>query len=203
MRGRIRACLSYANVIATLALFIALGGTAYAALKITGADIVNSSVTTLDIKNHSLLKKDFHAGQLPAGPRGLQGPQGPQGLQGNQGPPGNPDAAGGAPAYAFVNDNATLGAASRVKNFDRASNKGGIPEPALYCLHTTVVPHNVVATVSPQFPAGWATVEFFEDTDGAHCPERREPFNIIVRTFSAGSMGGSSLEAHSFTIAVN
>jgi hypothetical protein len=35
---RIRSKLSYANVVATLCLFIALGGTSYAAVKITGAE---------------------------------------------------------------------------------------------------------------------------------------------------------------------
>ena len=33
---RIRSKLSYANVVATLCLFVALGGTSYAAVKITG-----------------------------------------------------------------------------------------------------------------------------------------------------------------------
>ncbi len=84
--------LSYANVVATLALFIALGGSSYAAVKITGKnvkdgsltgqDIKNSSVTSRDVKNRSLLARDFRAGQLPAGaqgPRGTAGPQGPAG----------------------------------------------------------------------------------------------------------------------------
>ncbi|MCW2767053.1 MAG: hypothetical protein JWO11_3012 [Nocardioides sp.] len=67
---------SYANVTATLALVLALGGTSYAAAQITGADIQNGSIKTADIannaikstkvKNGSLKAVDFAAGQLPA-----------------------------------------------------------------------------------------------------------------------------------------
>jgi hypothetical protein len=87
--------LSYANLTATLALFLALGGTSYAALQVTGSNVKNGTLTGSDIKNESLksgdvdngslLEKDFKAGQLPAGP---QGPEGPQGIQGLQGPAG-------------------------------------------------------------------------------------------------------------------
>ncbi len=43
------------NVVAYLALFIALGGTsAYAAATITGADIVDGSVSTADITNDNV-----------------------------------------------------------------------------------------------------------------------------------------------------
>jgi hypothetical protein len=45
---------SVAIVVAFAALFTALGGTGYAALKITGASIINGTVTGLDVKNKSL-----------------------------------------------------------------------------------------------------------------------------------------------------
>jgi hypothetical protein len=74
---------------ATIALFVALGGTSYAALKITGKQVKDNSLTGRDIKNlkspdvsnGSLLAKDFKGGELP------QGPQGPQGLTGAPGEP--------------------------------------------------------------------------------------------------------------------
>jgi hypothetical protein len=88
----------YANVTATLALFLALGGTSYAAITIsganvrngtlTGADVKNESIKSRDVDNGSLRAADFKSGQLPAGPQGLAGPQGPQGIQGPQGPAG-------------------------------------------------------------------------------------------------------------------
>lgn len=97
--SRLRRHLSYANAMATVAVFIALGGTSYAALTITsnnvkdgtltGKDIKNESVTSGDIRNGSLLSKDFRAGQLPAGPQGPQGVHGQNGEQGVQGPKGD------------------------------------------------------------------------------------------------------------------
>jgi hypothetical protein len=44
------------NVVAYLALFVALGGTAYAAAKFTGADVVDNSLTGADVLESSLGK---------------------------------------------------------------------------------------------------------------------------------------------------
>jgi hypothetical protein len=77
---------SYANVTATLALVIALGGTSYAAIKLP-----KNSVSTLQVKDRSLLKKDFRPGQLPAGKKGATGAQGPEG-------PAGPGGGGGSSA---------------------------------------------------------------------------------------------------------
>ncbi|MEA2273059.1 MAG: hypothetical protein QOI98_1767 [Solirubrobacteraceae bacterium] len=54
MLTRLRARLTYANVVATLALFIAVGGTAYAAATITGEDVVDKSLTGADIAADTL-----------------------------------------------------------------------------------------------------------------------------------------------------
>ncbi len=64
---------SPALAVALVALFVALGGSAYAALIITGKNVKNGSLTTKDVKNKSLLAGDFKAGQLPAGPAGKNG----------------------------------------------------------------------------------------------------------------------------------
>ena len=86
---------SPAMVVALMALFVALGGSSYAALRVTGKNVKNSSLTGKDVKNKSLtgrdvknlgsgdvkdsslLAKDFKPGQLPAGPQGIQGAPGP------------------------------------------------------------------------------------------------------------------------------
>jgi hypothetical protein len=91
----LRSRLSYANVMATVAVFIALGGTSYAAITIggknvrngslTGADVKTGSLTSSDVKNRSLLARDFKNGQLP---RGLPGVAGGPGLTGPVGPGG-------------------------------------------------------------------------------------------------------------------
>jgi hypothetical protein len=61
-------------------------------LKSVGAaQLKADSVTSLKVKNGSLLAVDFKAGQLPRGaqgPAGPTGPAGPAGPKGDQGPPG-------------------------------------------------------------------------------------------------------------------
>jgi hypothetical protein len=81
-----RSRLTYANVAATIALFLALGGGAYAATQMplpkssVGAkQLKKNSVTSAKVKDGSLLAGDFKSGQLPAGERGQQGPQGAPG----------------------------------------------------------------------------------------------------------------------------
>jgi hypothetical protein len=50
--------LTYANVVATLALFVALGGSSYAALRIGSGEIVNNSVRGKDIRNRTITHRD-------------------------------------------------------------------------------------------------------------------------------------------------
>jgi len=52
----------YANVTATLALVVALGGTGYAAATIGTKDIKNNAVTSAKIKNKGVLTKDLKDG---------------------------------------------------------------------------------------------------------------------------------------------
>jgi hypothetical protein len=96
---------SPAMVVAMLALFIALAGTSYAAIKlpahsvgtrqlkdsaVTSTKVKDSAITSRKVKDRSLLAQDFRAGQFIPGPIGPQGPQGPQGPRGPQGPEGPP-----------------------------------------------------------------------------------------------------------------
>jgi hypothetical protein len=50
----LRQRVSYANVVATLALFVALGGSSYAAFTVTGRDVINGSLTYRDLKRDTL-----------------------------------------------------------------------------------------------------------------------------------------------------
>jgi hypothetical protein len=91
--------LSYAKVASTLALVIALGGTSYAAVKITGRDVVNGTLTSSDVKDRSLLARDFRTGQLPRGGKGDTGAAGAPGTPGATGATGAAGATGaGGPA---------------------------------------------------------------------------------------------------------
>jgi hypothetical protein len=55
LRGRV----SYANVVATLALFVALGGTSYAVLHVGSADVTDNSLRSKDIRDDTLRSRDI------------------------------------------------------------------------------------------------------------------------------------------------
>jgi len=91
--------LSFANVTSSLALFIALGGASYAAIKVPA-----NSVGTKQVKNRAITTRkldpkaltSLHGARGLPGSPGVQGPQGLQGLQGLQGPKGDTGASGAA-----------------------------------------------------------------------------------------------------------
>jgi len=63
MLGRIRSRLTYANVIATIALFLALGGSSYA-LTVGSGSIRNNTIRSVDVRNGSLLDRDHRRASL-------------------------------------------------------------------------------------------------------------------------------------------
>src|SRR4051812_25698125 len=89
MVTKIQRRLTYANVMSTLAVFMLLGGGAYAATKLP-----KNSVTTIQVKDRSLLGKDFKSGQLPKGTKGAKGDAGLQGAKGDPGAAGAPGTTG-------------------------------------------------------------------------------------------------------------
>ena len=130
MRSRIP---SPAMLVALLALFVALGGSSYAAFKLPKASVGNkqlkkNAVTSSKVKPGALRLSDFKTSERAAlrGQQGAQGPQGPAGAQGVQG------AAGTARAYAHVLHNSgspTLDTA-HTKNFTGVS----LFSTGVYCL---------------------------------------------------------------------
>ena len=88
--------LARRHVFALLALFVALGGSSYAATSyhvprnsVGSAQVINGSLQKVD-----LTKKAFAALNGARGAQGIQGPAGPAGFQGPQGPKGNTGAPG-------------------------------------------------------------------------------------------------------------
>jgi hypothetical protein len=61
---KVRAHLTYANVMATLAVFIALGGTGYAALRIGSKQIRDNTVRSKDVRNDNLRGRDVRNSSL-------------------------------------------------------------------------------------------------------------------------------------------
>jgi hypothetical protein len=80
---------------ATIAVFLALGGGAYAAFKVPNNSVgtkqlKNGAVTGAKVKQGSLLVQDFKSGEIQA----LAGPIGPVGPKGDTGAKGDPGAKG-------------------------------------------------------------------------------------------------------------
>jgi hypothetical protein len=71
MLARFRARLTYSNVVATLALFIALGGSAYAVGEITTRDVKNRSLKGGDLRLNTLTGKEIRESKLGRVPRAL------------------------------------------------------------------------------------------------------------------------------------
>ena len=69
MVDRLLRKVSYANVMATLAVFIAAGGTSYAALQLTGRDIRDRSLSGRDLQLNSIGGKAIKESQLGTVPR--------------------------------------------------------------------------------------------------------------------------------------
>lgn len=61
---RVRSHTTFANVTSVIALFVSLGGTAAAAITITGGQIVNGTLTSADVKNETLTSSDVKDGSL-------------------------------------------------------------------------------------------------------------------------------------------
>jgi len=94
---------SPAMLVALVALFVALGGSSYAAItlsknsvkskhigkgQVKRSDVGKNAVTSAKVKNFSLLANDFKAGEIPSGPAGAPGAKGDKGDPGPVGPPG-------------------------------------------------------------------------------------------------------------------
>jgi len=181
---------SPATVVAGIALAIALSGTGYAAVNA----LPRNSVTTVQVKDHSLLAKDFKAGQIP---RGAQGPAGPAGQAGPAGPPGP---AGGAAAikWALVNPNGSIASQSggitvtnhttgqTILDFGSASNTKLI-QASEGLANDSAVRGTVIAG-----PCGGTA-------EGTTCTAGNDTNHVIVRTYNAAN---AALEDHAFYVAV-
>jgi Collagen triple helix repeat (20 copies) len=101
---------SAATLIAVLALFVALGGTSFAAVSkllpknsVGSGQVINGSLQTGDLSSRAVAALKGNRGpQGPRGTTGTSGPAGPQGAtgpQGGQGPKGDTGATGPSNAY--------------------------------------------------------------------------------------------------------
>jgi hypothetical protein len=121
--------MRYANVTSSIALFVALGGTGYAALKLprdsVGAKQIKAgAVRSAEVKNHSLKPVDFAT--LPQGPKG------------DNGDPGTP----GKDATQFV---LATGSDSTTTDFDIGAFNTVVDSHPLRSIITTAAPGRILA----------------------------------------------------------
>jgi hypothetical protein len=137
---RLRSKLTYANVVASLALFVALaGGTAFAAAQLEKESVGANQLKKGAVTPTKLSKASKKTLTGPAGPNGAAGATGPQGAQGPKGDTGAP---GSALAYARVAANGTLDAAHS-KNITSTSLSS---ITGVYCISPSVPVASVVVT---------------------------------------------------------
>lgn len=183
-------------VLASVALALALGGTGYAAVNA----LPRNSVTTVQVKDHSLLAKDFKSGQLPRGPRGPVGPAGPAGPAGAVGPagPAGPGGSGVAVKWALLNPNGSI-----------AAQSGGISVTA-HATGQTVLDFGAASQAKlVEASAGLANDSAARGTvvagpcggtaEGIACPSGNDTNHVIVRTYNAAN---SALQDHAVYVAV-
>jgi hypothetical protein len=161
MLARLRCCLSYANVMATIAVFVALGGGAYAAFtlpanSVGSRQLKNSAVTPKKVARATIkLFKGQTGAPGPKGDQGAQGPQGVQGVQGIQGPIG--------PSNVYFTSSTTVGAELTLPAGDYwiegqcdFSNSNGTPQPGLEILTSSQAGGS--GSASATIPANGTTV---------------------------------------------
>jgi hypothetical protein len=164
MLARLRSCLSYANVMATIAVFVALGGGAYAAFTLPAKSVgsrqlKNSAVTPKKVARATIkLFKGHRGASGPKGDHGSQGAQGmpgPQGVQGIQGPIG--------PSNVYFTSSTTVGAALSLPAGDYwiegqcdFSNSNGTPQPGLEIVTSSQA--GGIGSASTTIPANGTTV---------------------------------------------
>jgi hypothetical protein len=157
--------LTFANVVSVIALFVALGGSAWAIsansvgsqqLKknaVKNPDIADDAVKSPEVENGSLLSEDFAVGQLPSGA------QGPPGVQGDQGVPGT------ARAYAYVEPSdcppapSTCAAPSRSKGVSRVSRAA----TGFYCISAPGIDSRTTAAA---VTVDWFNTDFVTSRPG-------------------------------------
>ncbi|HNK66028.1 MAG TPA: collagen-like protein [Solirubrobacterales bacterium] len=145
MRGRLKELWGkpgFANVVALVALFIALGGVSYAAVQIPKNSVgtkqlKKNAVNSAKVRNRSLLAADFKKGQLPrgatgaagvTGSTGATGPAGTTGLTGAAGPTGSAGEAG-ATGPTGPSTTAALGAVASLGSTTQLFSPLGLSTP--------------------------------------------------------------------------
>jgi hypothetical protein len=178
MIRRLRDRLTYANVTATLAVFIALGGTSYAALSLPRNSVGSRQIRAGAVRSSELKDRSVRLRDVSVSARkSLRGAVGPAGAPGAQGAPA-------AKYFAVMNANGTLArgnATSGGSGGSPGSYVVGFADRVSACAYTATVGSADGSAV----PAGRATVR---ESDGRVAVQTVDsagnatdlPFHLIV-----------------------
>lgn len=160
-----------ATLIAALALFVALGGGAWASTLMSGSQIRNHSIAAKKLTRHAILS--LHGRRGARGPAGPAGPKGP---------------AGSSLAYAHISSSGKLDTShsSGVTAANFTHNGAG-----KYCFHgLSFTPHNVVATTDAAgtgtLPGPFAHVAL---GSSSFCPSGSQVAVITANNNGLGNFG--------------
>jgi hypothetical protein len=179
MIHRLRERMTYGNVVATLALFVALGGTSYAAVTLPRNSVGATQLRTGAVRSDEVKDRSLGVSDLSLGARrSLQGQQGVPGPVGPQGPPGDPGGTIGTPGSPAL-------ALTYVAQEGTAPGTTG---------------NSVVATATANCPAGRRVVGGGVRVDVGDDASSRESYPNVNNTAWTGVVGNDNPNPATFTV---
>jgi hypothetical protein len=164
---------TYANVVATVALFIALGGVGYAATQLPKNSVGARQLKKAAVTPAKLSKSSKLTLRGPNGVSGPQGPKGEPGATGPQGPKGEGGPAGSSLAYARIDE---LGKVDASQSKGIGAMAVLSPETGLYCISgLPFAPKSAVATTQAGTTSLNAVVGNY-----APCPEPQTQVSVAI-----------------------
>ena len=229
MLTSLRRQITYANVMATIAVFVALGGSSYAAVKLSrnsvrSSHIKNGQVKAPDVARNAInadkiadgtLKLSDLSGSAVDGLKGAQGPGGPQGQdgpagdKGDAGPPGTtitrlsgPGGQSGA-SNVFVPLAFNASFLQQVGEVDQFVGQATVTMPSSPCLFTVrVLLAGEQQLLGSDAAVGGLTLKIPLTARGADAPELPlfEPEAPTTRSFTAEASSTCNTASHRITV---
>jgi hypothetical protein len=184
---------SPAMVVALIALFVAMGGTGYAASKLSAGDKL-ATVSNKKSKSHGDATQDrtliSQVVKKIIGPSGAAGTRGPAGPAGPAGPPG---ANGTALGYAKIAADGTLFTLPPPKNVAQSNISRGGPQKNVYCFTgLPFTPTTIQVTMAAEAvgsSVGHGEISWFEPLKNPNWPLNTSAY---VETYLAYTAPGTA-----------